>query len=263
MITLYTMTTVRMLLLYAVAFQSGGGFIVLGYSGIENGPVSRDVHLSRSIWRSVWTTRALFQCCNIVADVIIIYRCYLVWGKKKWIMVLFAIVCLGTMGSIYLQFARSYDTAKGFFILYLVTTLFINLIIVLLTAGRIWWIGRKARALLARSILRRYDTSITILLESGILYPTFLLIAVILFITDAPFVAYAPFNAILFQVVAIAPTLIIVRVGLGLSTDDVESSVGHFRAAENVQHRDLTGSERDKVLDIRRMPSHNSVDAES
>lgn len=50
----------------------------------------------------------------------------------------------------------------------------------------------------------------------------------------------------------IVPTLIIVRVGLGISTDDVESSVATIRAAEN--GRDITTLGRavfeNAVLDI-------------
>lgn len=51
---------------------------------------------------------------------------------------------------------------------------------------------------------------------------------------------------------SIVPTLIIVRVGMGISTDDVENSVATFRAAE--QGRDITPLGRavseNAVLDI-------------
>jgi len=109
--------------------------------------------------------------------------------------------------------------------LWLATTFFTNIIVVLLTAGRIWWIGRKSGAILGPSTLRRVNSAIAIILESGIIYPVSIILAGTLFITRTPFVVYGPFIAIAYQAVAIAPTLMIVRVSLGVSTDDVESSV--------------------------------------
>lgn len=53
----------------------------------------------------------------------------------------------------------------------------------------------------------------------------------------------------------IVPTLIIVRVGLGISTEDVETSVATFQASETARDIDTLGStvlEGATVLDIRR-----------
>ncbi|KAJ6557714.1 hypothetical protein B0H19DRAFT_897896, partial [Mycena capillaripes] len=94
------------------------------------------------------------------------------------------------------------------------------------SAGRIWWISRQARNYLGRGTQKRYLNLTAILLESGLIYPANLVIIVVVYlIPQTPTVSVLICLAVCYHIVGIAPTLIIVRVGLGVSTDDVEKCV--------------------------------------
>ncbi|KAJ7687053.1 hypothetical protein B0H17DRAFT_1136558 [Mycena rosella] len=108
-----------------------------------------------------------------------------------------------------------------------------------LTVGRIWWLARQARKILGRNVADRYYTVCAMILESGALYLmggiAFLVVAFQLFnfkfseeiklILDQLITG----GAILAQLVAIAPTIIAVRVGLGYSVDSVDSFIAPAR----------------------------------
>ncbi|KAJ7590749.1 hypothetical protein C8J56DRAFT_541287 [Mycena floridula] len=128
-------------------------------------------------------------------------------------------------------------------------TFMTNVLATSLTAGRIAWISRTAARLLPTHTKRRYDTSCAIMLETGIIYPLTLVVLVIctvvygaLATTEVSTIAYNLVVAILYQVVGIAPTLIVVRVGLGVSVDGLDD----MRPLQN-----LNGNSTDVVLDIR------------
>ncbi|KAJ7834199.1 hypothetical protein B0H14DRAFT_2798661 [Mycena olivaceomarginata] len=94
-----------------------------------------------------------------------------------------------------------------------------------LTAGRIWYIRREVQKLTGQRPLRqRYGTAVAIILESGILYCLCVIIYVISISTKQSSVFGTIFNGVawgLVQVgVNIVPTLILVRVGLGRSTEN-------------------------------------------
>jgi len=69
-----------------------------------------------------------------------------------------------------------------------------------------------------------------IILESGLIYPATLIITIVVYLVPAtPTVAVLSCIAAAYHLVGIAPTMIIVRVGLGVSTDSVEESVNLSR----------------------------------
>ncbi|KAJ6594344.1 hypothetical protein B0H19DRAFT_1095082 [Mycena capillaripes] len=91
-----------------------------------------------------------------------------------------------------------------------------------LTAGRIWWIGRTARILLGKTVTSRYYTALAMILESGAIYcVSAIVFSTIGFSLDP---IYSTTGAVLGQLVGIAPTIIAVRVGLGRSVGGIESS---------------------------------------
>ncbi|KAJ7716464.1 hypothetical protein B0H16DRAFT_1801443 [Mycena metata] len=96
-----------------------------------------------------------------------------------------------------------------------------TVILMVLTAGRIWWIAQTARTLLGRTAISKYHTACAMILESGAIYcVSAIAFATIGFTLDQ---VYWTTGAILGQVVGIAPTIIAVRVGLGHSVSSVES----------------------------------------
>ncbi|KAG7092856.1 hypothetical protein E1B28_009171, partial [Marasmius oreades] len=92
-----------------------------------------------------------------------------------------------------------------------------NLALTLLTGGRIWWITRCVGPSRTYYVV---TTMNKIILESGMLYP--LTVIVHLSITNAFARVQFPIDTLPLTVLAagIAPTLIVVRIRLGISTPD-------------------------------------------
>ncbi|KAF8147550.1 hypothetical protein K438DRAFT_1867560, partial [Mycena galopus ATCC 62051] len=158
---------------------------------------------------------------NVVTDLLFLYRCYIIWGSNKKVLILPAlcilatvvlnvVVCLKNSEGGYLI-----DTRAPFFM-----TLGTNLLLMCLTAGRIWYKGREMHAILGPSFLKKYNSALALILESGTLYCFCLILWVAsLTILNATGEFAAVFAGItgglVTQTVNIAPTLILVRVGMG------------------------------------------------
>ncbi|KAJ7222004.1 hypothetical protein C8J57DRAFT_1392322 [Mycena rebaudengoi] len=163
---------------------------------------------------------------NLVADSIFIYRCYVIWGRNLKVVIIPAIslVASTVIGSVGApkrdaEVGLDHDDYRLAFGMIILT----NLTLMALTAGRIWWIRRDVVTVLEPSVMRTYDTVIAIILESGAIY----CISIILYLIAAvrlnkqdSLPAISVFRAAIPQILNIAPILIIVRVGSGLSVYD-------------------------------------------
>ncbi|THU92331.1 hypothetical protein K435DRAFT_800573 [Dendrothele bispora CBS 962.96] len=132
-----------------------------------------------------------YVLANITADIVLIHRCYKIWGAKKKIIV------------------------------------FPVLISIINNAGRIWWIGHQVSKFLPKGKFHHTKHVLAVCLESGIMYPLALIPALVLtFHTfDSVIPSFESLVAILIQVVGIAPTFIIVRVALGISIENVHGTI--------------------------------------
>ncbi|KAJ7751567.1 hypothetical protein B0H14DRAFT_432506 [Mycena olivaceomarginata] len=125
---------------------------------------------------------------------------------------------------------------EPFFALSLAT----NVLVTTLTAGRIWWICRKARSYLTTDVQRRSVSAglpalpalsahvffiVLCRIESGVIYSVSVLIYLILGVIPSAVIVQDPVIEMRAQMVGIVPTLIIVRVGLGVHVQSVEKSV--------------------------------------
>ncbi|KAJ7701715.1 hypothetical protein B0H16DRAFT_1640372 [Mycena metata] len=174
---------------------------------------------------------AVYVLTNLIADSIFIYRCYCIWNFRKRIIVvpsvlLVACGCLGFASVIAcgMEGYSEFLFTTVFFPLSVIFSVLTNVLLMALTAGRIWWIGRGARAIMGPSVVKQYRTVIAMILESGALYCTPGLMYLAFFIARPP--STQVIFAALAQIVGIAPTIIVVRVGLGNSVDSFSS----FRA---------------------------------
>ncbi|KAJ7682632.1 hypothetical protein DFH06DRAFT_1161709 [Mycena polygramma] len=169
---------------------------------------------------------------NTLADGFLIYRCYVIWGSN-WRPVVFPLVSYAcTIIGGFLGLLPLSGSAERFALeLAYGTTFFTNVLASFLAAGRIWWISRRIAILLGkRKGQARYMDLTAIILESGLIYPATLIITIVVYLVPAtPTVAVLSCIAAAYHLVGIAPTMIIVRVGLGVSTDDVEKSVNLSR----------------------------------
>ncbi|KAK7032482.1 hypothetical protein VNI00_013050 [Paramarasmius palmivorus] len=212
----------------------------------------------------------LWIVTNITADSMLIHRCYVIWGSRKRVALIlgvlslainaFGIVTIVQSGigisntnseSKYQLFLRASTLNTG----YNIANAIINVIITSMTgllfnlhgfipyqwhdadslqAGRIWWITRQARAVMGAVVNHRYKTIVAIIVESGLLYPLFMVPYLVLAIGyefgDNTFgLLPINFTPIIWQVAGIAPTLIIVRAGSGQSVESVnQMTTIHF-----------------------------------
>ncbi|KAJ6605453.1 hypothetical protein DFH09DRAFT_1121395 [Mycena vulgaris] len=159
----------------------------------------------------------LYVANNFVADSLLIYRCWVVWNRNIFVII------PGLTGLV-MMIVFSADQQIPLSAFYAMT-LATNVVLSVLTAGRIWWIGRQSRlAQTSKSSAQSpYASTISIILESGIIYSVFVVVriavddlqpdGVVFFVTE-----------MLRQIVGIVPTLIIVRVGLGISVETSSST---------------------------------------
>ncbi|KAL0573709.1 hypothetical protein V5O48_008253 [Marasmius crinis-equi] len=205
-----------------------------------------------------------------IADYLLVYRCYVVWGHNKMVLfpTAFAAIVADTMGfAISVVLIKAYCTSDGDLyrkvfaidqVLVIVTAVYTSLL-TLLTAGRIWSISRDARREAAETSVGglNYNVIVATILESGILYAIALLVAAIAPIfTDPNDQGLSPFDfdVIAQLMTAIAPTMMIVRIAYGKSVESVEQVMTSLRFAEaaaNGSQQRSAGAPQATTADLR------------
>ncbi|KAJ7641956.1 hypothetical protein FB45DRAFT_363809 [Roridomyces roridus] len=158
---------------------------------------------------------------NLLADALLIYRCYIIWNTI-WITLVPLILLIATMSELSecprLLSTYNQSPVLGYAIelrLFFILSLTINLFVPTLVAGRLWWVIRRIRSPSGQATRKKGKNAMVIILESGLIYSIFVSIHMGFFHFQNPLDAVI--YAALGQVVGIVPTLIIVRVGLGVS----------------------------------------------
>ncbi|KAJ8088173.1 hypothetical protein PM082_013724 [Marasmius tenuissimus] len=200
---------------------------------------------------------------NIVADSMLIYRCYVIWGSRKYLAVPLAILSCGInvvsiAGTVMTQIGREDMSieanvilaakAQNVQVVSLIISASFNLALTLLTAGRIWWITRA----LDPSKTRAIRTINKITLESGMLYP----LVMILHLFVINFGPYPPLDTFPLVVLTagIAPTPIIVltRLSIHMVEDtDATYSRNNYSASFRLTERSLGLS---RGMEVPRVP---------
>ncbi|KAF5366523.1 hypothetical protein D9758_008925 [Tetrapyrgos nigripes] len=173
---------------------------------------------------------------NILADCVLIRRCYVVWNSD-WRIIVFPIFlsivnnAVGFSAVVILinvffdslnpeKMNKLFDDANK-----MLEAFFDGIAADLATAGRIWWIMKQLEKMnpdAKEDMKRRYRTVIALIVESGLLYP----ISVIVFEIILQVVALSPsLYPLMTTLAGMAPTLIIVRVHLGVSINTFGETV--------------------------------------
>ncbi|KAJ7263929.1 hypothetical protein C8J57DRAFT_1333180, partial [Mycena rebaudengoi] len=161
-----------------------------------------------------------FTLNNLLTDLLLLYRCYTIWGSKKKVIIVPAVCILLTVVFTPLAWVTHPHTAvtlvdsRAPYIMNLAT----NLLLVGLIAGRIWHIGRQVRIVHEGNLGKQYTTAIALLLESGALYCLCLILWVVSLtnrtrINDFECIFSGITAALVGQTVNIAPTVMLVRAG--------------------------------------------------
>ncbi|KAE9384786.1 hypothetical protein BT96DRAFT_622171 [Gymnopus androsaceus JB14] len=165
---------------------------------------------------------------TLIGDGFVLYRLYLVWNGKKIIVIPIAICFVASIGvgiGALQGFARASPAAPVFIndlqnwiVSFFSLTLFTNFSCTSLIAGRIWWVHRRTMGLVVSG--HSLVPAAVVIIESGAIYSVCLIILLSLYLSGS-FAQYIVLDAVT-QVIGIVFSLIIVRVGLGLSSDQTE-----------------------------------------
>ncbi|KAK1228046.1 hypothetical protein PQX77_008925 [Marasmius sp. AFHP31] len=202
---------------------------------------------------------------SVIADIMLVHRCHVIWGSRKrigyplfLISALLNIIALASV-VIYEIGARHIDTQLALVntggmmnSIFFVCIAGFNTILTLMTASRIWWITRRAGAMMGGEVDRRYRTIVAIILESGWIYPLVLIInATVEFATEVDTVLPVSIDPLIWQFAGLAPTLIFVRARSGKSVDSVQQMVStmQFPSRTAVESQD---TQRFHTVDLHR-----------
>ncbi|KAJ7141759.1 hypothetical protein C8R43DRAFT_1017143 [Mycena crocata] len=167
-------------------------------------------------WARAYVAReALMATNNAVSDGLVLYRCYIIWGTSPWTKIVVAVpfvLILATLITGYYYTFAAVDATTIPYALALVT----NLVLLGLTAGRIWRKGRQASIMMGVNAGRRYNMTLEVICESSFLFVVVVFTYIISAVTAVS--PFAPLTNLawgaLAQVINIVPMMIFVRVGI-------------------------------------------------
>ncbi|KAF8797626.1 hypothetical protein BYT27DRAFT_6931160 [Phlegmacium glaucopus] len=194
----------------------------------------------------------VFGCCDLIAQSILIHRCWIVWGYNICVVILpsiLAFVFLVGNSSAYILSGELVQPAweDWMGLTGLAISMTVNAVVTFLIVFKIFKIYHEVKSTSDDQSLgatggSKIRTVIFIIIESGIgLFSIQLarVVATIFATTDADLKAFYIIASIHQMLNGIAPTIIFVRVSMGLSFHDqepmIESSIGslHFAAANS------------------------------
>ncbi|KAJ7643921.1 hypothetical protein FB45DRAFT_896440 [Roridomyces roridus] len=176
---------------------------------------------------------------NAIADAFFMYRCYVVWGYNRKVVVLPAVISVITIGVGYATLVRDHFSPPQYFIdtrIVFGLVMFNNLFLTCLTAGPIWRSRRNLQVVGQTKFIYRYNIAMAMLLESATIYFICITIGIIIVSLGGFAVSLVPQTVygIFSQLMNIVPTLVIVQVSLGRQIDRETSSVGSMEKMESV-----------------------------
>ncbi|KAL5530981.1 hypothetical protein ACEPAG_3857 [Sanghuangporus baumii] len=212
---------------------------------------------------------SVYTVQTILGDAFMIYRLYIVWAKNKLITAPAVVCFLGSIAVgiggphsvsqalpgdlIYVAKVKRWGTA--FYAITLVT----NFICTVLIALRIWWIGHRSSMSFTS---RNLSPVLAIIIESGAVYSATLITLIVTY-TINDWSHYFFLDAIC-PVVGLVFTAIIVRIGLGVSTEapsdsrnlSSHSSAGQPIAVQMMQTR-MVRNDTGELIHLPREGSFN------
>ncbi|CUA66977.1 hypothetical protein RSOLAG22IIIB_02887 [Rhizoctonia solani] len=156
----------------------------------------------------------------LVGDSVVVHRCFLIWGNRISVIIVPVILVLCTAGYVtvwlFTKLPPHATALEGLLAKCATITFLLSLATNVLTTGLISYrILATARKVSSSVDVRPYMGGLTIVVESAAIYTTALVVFLIVYISRAN-AQYIVFCA-LCPLIGIVPTLIIVRVGLGLT----------------------------------------------
>ncbi|KAF8066759.1 hypothetical protein FPV67DRAFT_1416807, partial [Lyophyllum atratum] len=162
---------------------------------------------------------------SAMADTVLLYRCYLIWSSKTWVIIGPAILLVAATACGFVFEGRSIALERYSWI-YLSMSVAVNIITTAIAAGRLMYVSRSARVMLGEDVSRRYRSTVGVIIESGFIYTLYTSLDLILRNNAT---ANIILDSGLIQIVGIMPTLIIVQTSLDRATRGGTTSSRNIR----------------------------------
>jgi len=165
---------------------------------------------------------------NAFTDGVLIYRCFLICGSNYYVIIAPSLMLLLTSILSYISaYEGDYPSAAGPSIdlrIGFALSVLTNIVLVGLTAGRILHTRRVARRAGMQTDVRRFNTAVAMVLESGAILCAWVIVYVILRSISPP-TTWRVFRGGMAMLLNIVPTMIVVRVGLGHAIDSENTKI--------------------------------------
>ncbi|PAV19971.1 hypothetical protein PNOK_0490500 [Pyrrhoderma noxium] len=171
----------------------------------------------------------------LLGDIILTWRCFVVWGYNLWVVICPALLILtttitGFISNSFLFHPQSLNvkTMRIWATAMFSSSVATNIIVTLLTAGRIWWLVKPHGSFTIRPQDRTYLRIIFLILDSGAFVTAGKLCELILLVTDGRQVSGSHPIYIIFemmpQITGMVPTLMLALVHSELISSSASST---------------------------------------
>ncbi|KAL1762037.1 hypothetical protein FB107DRAFT_254543 [Schizophyllum commune] len=170
---------------------------------------------------------------NFFADALLLYRCYVVWAKRWWIIVIPGCVFIAsTTMSIFLLYQVSQPTESLWLhvdvgLTYFSLSLAVNLLLTLLIVGRLLSLSNQVTRMLGPQHARTYTSVAALLVESAAPYAVANLIFIVTYGIGSP--GSNVVLPVLSQIMCTSSVLIILRVANGRAWSQQTTDIARNR----------------------------------
>ncbi|ESK85747.1 hypothetical protein Moror_2456 [Moniliophthora roreri MCA 2997] len=221
----------------------------------------RDGLQTEHSWSSLSAAYSIALASSVIANGVLLWRCYVIWGKQRKIVVLPTLIFFAAhIGGI--VFWCSGSKLSGLILILFVTGIGLNaLLLSALVALRAFKIGREVAQHLGPQAWNIYNIVLAATLECGLVYSLFVIVLFSLGIESTQRGQFIiindpnPRTQVIFicirawaTIAGLDSTVIIVRVALGISLHDVESTIMSNHTAEAVDEPPVLDNSRQSSL---------------
>ncbi|TFY81067.1 hypothetical protein EWM64_g2946 [Hericium alpestre] len=218
----YVAYGVVMLLLFTISLAVNallGQLMWIDHRDVPGGPAAYLEENLASWWQTFGTTASV--ATNILGDGLLLYRCYMVWGSRLWIVAFPIMIYLGSIIMSIFTIIESVAPGSSIFkgdtinyeIPFISLSVSLNIIVTLLISSRLLMMRRQISKLMAPDLANTYTNIIAILVESAAPFTIFGILLVIFLARSSP-VEYGIIQ-LWGTFCVISPQLIILRVAMG------------------------------------------------
>ncbi|KAJ7770896.1 hypothetical protein DFH07DRAFT_1057952 [Mycena maculata] len=255
-----------MLILWTIASSCNaifGQLIWIDHRDVIGGPAEYLFNNLSAWYNTLGTVTGI--CMNFLADGLLLYRCYIIWGSSLKVVALPIVIYFGAMAMAILLIYESAIPGASFFagdsvsfgVPYFWLTISLNIITTSLICGRLLSVRNRVRSILGEQYCQTYTGVVACLLESALPFTVLGIVYVISYARNSPY-SFA-FLQIWADFCAISPQLIILRVAMGKAwSKDTVASVSVLVFDHRAARGKFNGS-GDLELDLALSKGNNSL----